>query len=147
MQKYLQNLLELEIRDPVKNFVAQVLNFMDQDKRFRSFPSIALAAATLNPQRALPDQISVSELEEGKTYIRNLIDEYSTAVTDPTSIEVINVDNESFSVMFERAFADVNFETKVPRLDNEFSLTRVGCISARCGRRKKCLRLFSATRP
>ena len=52
LESYLQNLLVSDIREPVKNFFTQILNFMDQEKRFRHFPQILLAGALINSNRS-----------------------------------------------------------------------------------------------
>ena len=52
LESYLRNLLVSDFRKPVKNFIAQVLNFRKQEKQFRTIPQILLAAALINLNRS-----------------------------------------------------------------------------------------------
>ena len=103
IQLFLQNLLDLPYRDPVKVFVRQVIQYMDQKKRFQSFPDILLTAAILNPSKT-----SRNCLTEPETVIAtaNMM-QFSSQTNE--NVQTITQEANISTDMFDQAFENVSF--------------------------------------
>ena len=102
IQEYLKKLLDCPIRDPVKNFIAEVLDRMDQEKRLCTFSPVLCAAAMLNPSKQCRGVLIEDERRHGKDFIMK----YKSSDEDEDIQSVQTTSSNEYDV-FEQAFSNV----------------------------------------
>ena len=99
IQLYLKNLLDLPCRDSAKVFVRQVIQYMDQEKRFQSFPDNLLTAAILNPSKTSRNCLTEPETVTATANMMQFSSQTNENVQ--TIIQEVNISTDKFDQAFE----------------------------------------------